>query len=575
MKKIYFIVINFIFLILLSCSTTQQKCPEIQAIGNMGDLINTSGNDLNPSVFENKLIFKTDDYSNSGIEEFIMISFQDSHIKNLDKLKSFDFPNFFNISTPVLTLNPYTGEKEVYFSASTTKNKNSNLDIYKSKLINEKWSYPEKININTQFIETNPTISADGKLMIFSSDRPGGFGGMDLYKTELQKNGEWSDLLNLGQLINSQFNELTPHLDREGNLWFSTNSINKKNLDIVKCNKAEKGWFSPKSFEFPINTEEFDETSPLIYNSKLIFTSNRPNGCGQFDLYAFDICAPVLLSITINSSSLELPRNGNISICENDTTKVYNKEINDESDLLFELKPQTQYIINYTNYCIPNNKFKYSIYTPCSDTNVIKLSLNIDIKEQEEFTFSKYNIPFFVSGYYLPNTTENLMSLKMKFNYNLIGTNDSTKYIENPQERYDKIAPIVDSALNDAINFIIDKLNIIYSTCSKGYSKLEITIKGYTDPRKLSNSAKYIGDDINDYNNKIFIKSGQVIDNQILSELRAYYTAKTLEKLLKAKNITHENLEKIDWRIKGLGIQQDKENYELLRRTDIEVKLIK
>ncbi len=574
MRIIYLSILNLFLILLISCSTPKSICPENPALGNMGEEINTFGNELSPSLYESKLLYRTDGRNNSGVEEFIIIEFKNNVLKSSKKIKEFDFANFYNISSPVITINPVTGDKEMYFSASSSKNTKAKTDIFKSIFKNDKWLNPEKISINTEFFETNPTISHNGKFMIFSSDRPNGFGGMDLYKVDLNDNGQWSEPVNLGVNINTNHNELTPFIDNEGNLWFSTNAYYKNNLCIVKSNKGENGWLPPKYLPFPINTENYNETSPLIYDAKLIISSDRPNGCGNYDLYSFDICAPVQLQINITPSEMEFPINGNISIFENDSLEAYNKNIDDSSGIIYNLKPYNNYTIIYKNDCLPDNNYQYQIYAPCSDSNIIKLVLNIPIKGKEEFTFSKYNIPFFVSGYYLPNTTENLMALKMKFNYNLIGTNDSTKYIENPGQKYDKIAPIVDSALNEAVDFIIEKINLLASPCSKGYSKLEITVKGYADPRPISNSAKYIGNDIKDNRNNIFVKNGQNIDNLLLTQLRSYYTARTLEKLLKSRGISDEYIKKIDWVIKGLGVQQDKINYELLRRSDIEVKLL-
>lgn len=107
---------------------------------------------------------------------------------------------------------------------------------------------------------THPALSADGKLMIFASNRPGSIGGLDLYAS-LQKNGTWSDPVNLGDAVNSTANELYPYLDSKNNLYFSSDNIQGfGGYDIYVCKYKGNTWERPINLSSPVNTS-FDDVA--------------------------------------------------------------------------------------------------------------------------------------------------------------------------------------------------------------------------------------------------------------------------------------------------------------------------
>jgi hypothetical protein len=103
-------------------------------------------------------------------------------------------------------------------------------------------------------IYTHPALSADGKLLVFASNRTGSIGGMDLYAT-IEKGGVWSDPVNLGDAINSTANELYPYLDSENNLYFSSDgSQGFGGYDIYVCKFKSNTWERPINLATPVNT---------------------------------------------------------------------------------------------------------------------------------------------------------------------------------------------------------------------------------------------------------------------------------------------------------------------------------
>jgi len=107
---------------------------------------------------------------------------------------------------------------------------------------------------------TDPALSIDGRIMIFSSNRTGSVGGMDLF-VSLQKNGTWSDPINLGNAVNSTSNESYPFLDSENNLYFSSDNIQGYGgYDIYVCKFKSNTWEKPVNLSSPVNTR-FDDVA--------------------------------------------------------------------------------------------------------------------------------------------------------------------------------------------------------------------------------------------------------------------------------------------------------------------------
>lgn len=138
---------------------------------------------------------------------------------------------------------------------------------------------------------THPAISSDGKIMIFSSNRSDSYGGMDLYVT-LNTNGKWSDPVNMGNAVNSTFNEVFPFLDGENNLYFSSNNIQGfGGYDIYVCKFNNNTWERPINLATPINTIYDDVAFTIDRNTgKTAFYTVKENlGRTYIQLYRVDM----------------------------------------------------------------------------------------------------------------------------------------------------------------------------------------------------------------------------------------------------------------------------------------------
>jgi hypothetical protein len=165
-------------------------------------------------------------------------------------------------------------------------------DLYSSQLNGTEWSKPEKLNanINSEYWEGSCSISSDGRYLYFASERPGGFGGRDLYVSE-KSNGDWGPAANLGPIINTPYNEDAPFIHPDGITMFFSSEGHKSigGYDIMYSIRKENSWIDPLSMGIPLNTTEDDRYYVINAAGDVgYFSSNRggAGGKGDQDIYS-------------------------------------------------------------------------------------------------------------------------------------------------------------------------------------------------------------------------------------------------------------------------------------------------
>jgi tetratricopeptide (TPR) repeat protein len=172
-----------------------------------------------------------------------------------------------------------------------SKDDHVNSDIYVSSYDGKSWSKALKLNknINTKYWESHGFISEDGNQLVFASDRPGGFGGLDLYISR-KVNGDWGPAVNLGPEINTQFNEDRPFFINNGKtLFFSSQGHeNMGGYDLFRSDLQSNGlWSIPKNLGYPINTPDDDIFFMPVGDGKSGYYSKfkETGGFGKEDIY--------------------------------------------------------------------------------------------------------------------------------------------------------------------------------------------------------------------------------------------------------------------------------------------------
>ncbi|MCF8226998.1 MAG: OmpA family protein [Bacteroidales bacterium] len=185
--------------------------------------------------------------------------------------------------------------KFMYYTACNRPDGHGRMcDIYYSRIREDgSWSRPVNLGspVNTGRSEKHPSISADGRVLIFTSDRSGGHGDYDLWMS-IKNGDEWLDPVNLGDSINTSGVEQSPflHPDQQ-TLYFSSDGwpgMGKGDIFISR-RKADGTWSAPENLGFPINTH--NEEIGFIVNAKgtrAYYSTNRREGT-DIDIYTFEL----------------------------------------------------------------------------------------------------------------------------------------------------------------------------------------------------------------------------------------------------------------------------------------------
>lgn len=181
----------------------------------------------------------------------------------------------------------------VYFTSCGRRGGFGDCDLYVSKLDGNKWSIPENLGplVNTGGWESQPCISNDGRTLYFSSNRPGGQGGHDIWYSTFEK-GRWTEAKNMGAVINTDGNEFCPFLHADGKtLYFSSNTHpGFGNLDLFMTKNIDGEWTEPENLGFPLNTTASEGNIFINAEGNMGYmNSNREDSKGKSDIYSFEL----------------------------------------------------------------------------------------------------------------------------------------------------------------------------------------------------------------------------------------------------------------------------------------------
>ncbi|AHM60011.1 ompa/motb domain protein [Flammeovirgaceae bacterium 311] len=171
---------------------------------------------------------------------------------------------------------------------------NTGGNLYLLQRKGETWGQPLEIkgDLNSRYLETTASITPDGKTIYFASNRPGGFGGLDIYKTELQPNGSWGRAVNLGAGVNTDADEDAPFIHPDGRtLYFTANGRGSiGGNDVFRSFFVAGKWAKPENLGYPINTAANESYFTLTADgSRAYFSSDRSGGKGEQDIYTFNM----------------------------------------------------------------------------------------------------------------------------------------------------------------------------------------------------------------------------------------------------------------------------------------------
>lgn len=192
--------------------------------------------------------------------------------------------------------------------------KDDNLDgnIYVCNLIGDTWSAPQKLgsNINTKAWEPSASLSADGNTLYFVSNRKGGYGGRDIYKSQKLPDGSWGLSQNLGNLINTQYDEDAPFIHPDGKtLYYSSNGARSMGgFDIFSSTLTDVNvWSVPENVGYPINSTDDDVFYVLSASGKhAYYSAFKAEGNGEKDIYLVTLDLPKETPLTVLKGIISL-----------------------------------------------------------------------------------------------------------------------------------------------------------------------------------------------------------------------------------------------------------------------------
>lgn len=245
------------------------------------------------------------------------------------------------------------------------KAEGDNGDIYVSSRENGKYGKAVKLSgeVNSNYWEGSLSVSTDQEKLYFASNRPGGFGGKDLYVATKKADGTWGNVKNLGDKINTQYDEEAPFISPDSRkLIFSSeghNSIGDFDLFLSELNVTDSTWKTPNNLGYPINTTDDDLFYFLSPDGKRgYFSSARNGGNGDQDIYVVDSVSTSTKSyITIIKGKITengLPYETEISITEVGEAKSYGvyKSNGETGNYLVNLSNGRQYKVSFYHQII-------------------------------------------------------------------------------------------------------------------------------------------------------------------------------------------------------------------------------
>ncbi|MDA3890201.1 MAG: hypothetical protein PF517_00900 [Salinivirgaceae bacterium] len=319
--------------LLTACQVARKiiKNPVEMFVTNLGKTINSVSAEHSPVISgdESILIYTSKRKENTGGR--VMDDgqyFEDIYIS------SFDGKKYTQAQKISKNINTESHEASIGLSFDGSKlfiykDDGNDGNIYISNRKGSEWDVPVKMPepINSKYRETHASMSFDQNEIFFTSDRKGGYGGLDIYRVRKLPNGKWSKAQNLGFRINTQYDEEGPYLHPDGtSLFFSSQGHNNMGgFDIFISFVDENGkWSVPENIGYPINTPDDDVYYiPSVDGRRAYYASYANNSIGDYDIFKIDLSETHIRNQTViagiaKSATGMLLKNAIITIYDDD-----------------------------------------------------------------------------------------------------------------------------------------------------------------------------------------------------------------------------------------------------------------
>lgn len=388
--------------------------------------------------------------------------------------------------------------KYLFFTGCNRPNGMGSCDIYVSKYEDGAWSSPHNLGspINTKGWEAQPAISSDGRTLYFVSNRPGGMGGSDIWRSELSEDGKWQTPQNLGNKVNSVFDERSPYIHADNKtLYFASEGWpGFGRFDLFKTQIDSSGqWATPTNLGSPINNN-YDQTAIHINMNGATGYLSSADSSDQLDIYSLTVprslrpIPVVYIKGTVYDSESKAPLSASVSV-----TNTHNREIVYLSDSDYS---DGQFIATLpvgANYAVHIQKEGYMFDSRQYD--ISQSELQDEVFENDIFlqpikkgNIMRLNNIYFDTDSYVPlKDSEPELQLIIKFlrsnptvSIEVAGHTDSTGSKAHNQQLSENRATAI-------ITYLV----------SKGISASRLTSKGYGDTKPIGDNNTAEGKQLN------------------------------------------------------------------------------
>ena len=354
----------------------------------------------------------------------------------------------------------------LYFAACNRKDGMGECDIYYSYNRGNYWTTPKNLKvINSEYWDSQPNLSANGKTLYFVSNRPGGKGGTDIWASSINVDGSFGEPYNLGAQINTEYDEISPfiHFDNK-TLYFASDGWPGMGSKDIFMNKKDLygNWSVSENLGYPINSSKSDNSFFVAPDGMFAyFSSSREGGYGKEDIYKFELYEKIRPEKTAYFKAIVLDAN----------TK----------------KPLE------VHYTITASEDTSAIFPKISKGGIISVGL----KANRKYTISAYADGYLYYSSFIDSISEDSLKLIEQKIYLQPVAKDKQFELKNIEFDFDKA--ILKASSTKELDWFASYL--------KSNSKIQILIEGHTDNKGKA-----------DYNLKLSENRAEAVRKYLLTQ---------------------------------------------------------
>lgn len=480
----------------------------------------------------------------------------------------------------------------VVFASDALPDSYGKTDLYVARMQNGRPVQPINAGpaINSSFWESHPAFSPDGRMLVFASNRRGGYGGCDLWVSRRNLQGEWGRAFPLSGLVNSGGDELAPSFSQDGStLYFASNGHDGYGgFDLWMTRLEDGDWRQPVNLGPTINSPRDDLFLTGGYGGKAFYLSSaRDGGAGGLDILrgtpdvfsAGVRCVPV----SVTDSEQRTPVAAQLVVRDAATgsridvidlpSSVSGRDVCVAAGRDHVIEVAVQGVV-VTTRALP--------VSALSNRDTVRIAVRVSAAAGGK---NPYDVPLFLDGSYRPNTTQGLETLLR----DLEGPLRSYQAIPRPDrrgrlvEQYKAWALEVEALCRRLYVVTADRAFPDAVAAGGGRDRVEITVTGYADPRPFIGvyadtlTARFL----DARGMERTVQHGDTLDGEALAGLRATWAAELFDRLFdagaqrgKAQYRQLQVARRVIWRLRAEAAADPVADVSARRRVRVVIRLL-